>query len=98
MAVLLAVFLADTRLAGAFALTGALALTALAGVARTGLAATERCCFASARPGARHATEMSNGKTCARMRFISSIGFRLRSWLRGSGRPPSRGAATKTAL
>ena len=46
--------------------------------ARAGLAAAERGVFATATAGARHANE-ANSKTCARMRFISSIGFRLRS-------------------
>ena len=45
-------------------------------VARADLAATD---FALATAGARHAIQTSNGKICARMRFISSVGFRLRS-------------------
>ena len=46
--------------------------------ARAGFAAAERGVFATTTAGARHANE-ANSKTCARMRFISSIGFRLRS-------------------
>ena len=70
-------------------LAGALDLAA----ARTGCSAGERWVFASASAGGRRATETSNGKMCARMRFISSIGYRLRSCekqVRTSPEPGSR--------
>ena len=88
----------DGRLGLGLGLDGRLAFAGVLTVAaRTDFAAGERWVFASASAGGRRATETSNGKMCARMRFISSIGFRLRPGTR-SGRPPSRGAATKTAL
>jgi hypothetical protein len=76
------------------------AASALTTAGRVGFApvAARRKGFASALAAAIHATDTSNGKMCARMRFISSIGYRLRSCVWQSGRPPSRGAATMTAL
>ena len=60
--------------------------------ARAGLAAVERGDFATATAEATHANE-ANSKMCARMRFISSIGYRLRSCekqVRTSPEPGSR--------
>ena len=55
------------------------AAACLAGATCACLAAAECCVLASAVAGARHVTRSSNGKMCAKMRFISSIGYRLRS-------------------
>ena len=52
--------------------------TTAALAARAGFAAASAAIFATATAEATHANE-ANSKTCARMRFISSIGFRLRS-------------------
>src|SRR5262245_43974513 len=73
---------------GVLTLTGNLALVgALTVAARTDFAAGERWVFASASTEGRRATEMSNGKMRALMRFISSIGFPVTTWLRGQDVP-----------
>lgn len=76
--------------AGAGSATGAAGVVALNGLrsgreggtcalaARAGFADGERGDFATATAEATHAKQ-ANSKMCARMRFISSIGFRLRS-------------------
>src|SRR5262245_13933152 len=69
-------------------LTGNLAwVGALTVAARTDFAAGKRWVFASASTEGRRATEMSNGKMRALMRFISSIGFPVTTWLRGQDVP-----------
>jgi hypothetical protein len=78
--------------AGAARLRAAACLAELLGAACACLAAAECCVLASAVAGARHMTMSSNGKMCAKMRFISSIGYRLRSCyaVRTSPEPGSR--------
>ncbi len=75
-----------------FVLTDLALVGALTVAARTDFATGERWVFASASTGGRRATETSNDKMRALMRFISSVGFPVTTWyaVRTSPEPGSR--------